>query len=99
VAIFAAASEAFSKANINCSVTESLKRFADVTAAAKEAQVLVRGYVSCAAGCPYQVPAPRPAELRLDCWTFGFKFGGFYETCALIPIVYGRSANNVWALI
>lgn len=54
VAIFAAASEAFSKKNINCSIDESLKKFEEVTKAAQGAGVKVRGYVSCAVGCPFQ---------------------------------------------
>ncbi|XP_062325809.1 hydroxymethylglutaryl-CoA lyase, mitochondrial isoform X1 [Osmerus eperlanus] len=54
VAIFGAASELFSKKNINCSVEESLQRFEEVTKAAKEAGVPVRGYVSCVLGCPYE---------------------------------------------
>ncbi|XP_058471493.1 hydroxymethylglutaryl-CoA lyase, mitochondrial [Solea solea] len=54
VAIFGAASELFSKKNINCSVDESLQRFAEVMKAAKEAGVPVRGYVSCVLGCPYE---------------------------------------------
>lgn len=54
VAIFAAASEAFSQKNINCSITESIDRFSPVIAAAKNDQILVRGYVSCVAGCPYE---------------------------------------------
>lgn len=54
VAIFAAASEAFSQKNINCSIAESLERFAPVLAAAKADGIKVRGYVSCVAGCPYQ---------------------------------------------
>jgi len=54
VAIFAAASEAFSQKNINCSIAESLERFTPVMAAAKAAHVKVRGYVSCVVGCPYQ---------------------------------------------
>lgn len=54
VAIFAAASEAFSQKNINCSIAESLERFLPVMAAAKAAHVKVRGYVSCVVGCPYQ---------------------------------------------
>uniref|UniRef100_A0A3P9I2S1 hydroxymethylglutaryl-CoA lyase n=1 Tax=Oryzias latipes TaxID=8090 RepID=A0A3P9I2S1_ORYLA len=54
VAIFGAASELFSKKNINCSVDESLQRFDEVMRAAKEAAVPVRGYVSCVAGCPYE---------------------------------------------
>ncbi|XP_075883659.1 hydroxymethylglutaryl-CoA lyase, mitochondrial [Nelusetta ayraudi] len=54
VAIFGAASELFSKKNINCSVDESLQRFDDVVKAAKAAGVPVRGYVSCVLGCPYE---------------------------------------------
>ena len=54
VAIFGAASEAFSKKNINCSIAESLDRFKPVAQAAKAANVKVRGYVSCVLGCPYE---------------------------------------------
>ncbi len=54
VAIFAAASEAFSQKNINCSIAESLKRFHDVMSAAGEQNIAVRGYVSCVLGCPYE---------------------------------------------
>ncbi len=54
VAVFGAASEAFSKKNINCTIEESLERFRPVVAAARDADVKVRGYVSCALGCPYQ---------------------------------------------
>jgi hydroxymethylglutaryl-CoA lyase len=54
VAIFGAASEAFSKKNINCSIAESLDRFKPVTEAAKASGVKVRGYVSCVVGCPYE---------------------------------------------
>jgi hydroxymethylglutaryl-CoA lyase len=54
IAVFGAASEAFSQTNINCSIAESLDRFRPVVAAALEANVQVRGYVSCVLGCPYQ---------------------------------------------
>jgi len=54
VAVFGAASEAFSQKNINCSIAESLERFRPVIEAAKQADVKVRGYVSCVLGCPYQ---------------------------------------------
>ncbi len=54
VAIFGAASESFSQKNINCSIEESLDRFIPIMAAAKAANVKVRGYVSCALGCPYE---------------------------------------------
>ena len=59
VAVFASASEAFSRHNINCTIEESLERFAPVLARAREEAIRVRGYVSCVLGCPYQgVVAP-----------------------------------------
>ncbi|AKA81514.1 hydroxymethylglutaryl-CoA lyase [Pseudomonas synxantha] len=54
VAVFAAASEAFSQRNINCSISESLARFAPIMAAARQHGITVRGYVSCVLGCPYE---------------------------------------------
>ena len=54
VAIFGAASESFSQKNINCSIEESLERFAPIMSAAKKANIKVRGYVSCVLGCPYE---------------------------------------------
>ena len=54
VAIFGAASESFSKKNINCSIDESLERFKVVTEAAATQGIPVRGYVSCVIGCPYE---------------------------------------------
>ncbi|MCF5665440.1 hydroxymethylglutaryl-CoA lyase [Pseudomonas marginalis] len=54
VAVFAAASEAFSQRNINCSISESLERFAPIMAAARQHGISVRGYVSCVLGCPYE---------------------------------------------
>lgn len=53
VAIFAAASEAFSQKNINCSINESIRRFEPLISAANAQQIPVRGYISCIAGCPY----------------------------------------------
>lgn len=53
VAVFAAASEAFSRNNINCSIEESFERFTPVLKAAKETGIRVRGYVSCVLGCPF----------------------------------------------
>jgi len=53
VAIFGAASEAFSQKNINCSIEESLQRFESIMQAAKAVNIPVRGYVSCVVGCPY----------------------------------------------
>jgi hydroxymethylglutaryl-CoA lyase len=54
VAIFAVASEAFSRKNINCSIAESLQRFSALMAAARQHNIPVRGYVSCVLGCPYE---------------------------------------------
>ena len=58
VAIFASASEGFSQKNINCSIAESLERFAPVLEAARDADIPVRGYVSCVTDCPYDGPTP-----------------------------------------
>ncbi len=56
VAIFTSASEGFSRANINCSIAESLARLGPVADAARAAGMLVRGYVSCVTDCPYDGP-------------------------------------------
>jgi hydroxymethylglutaryl-CoA lyase len=53
IAVFASASEGFSRANINCSVAESILRFKPVVARAKADGIKVRGYISCVLGCPY----------------------------------------------
>ncbi|MGH6914990.1 MAG: hydroxymethylglutaryl-CoA lyase [Geminicoccales bacterium] len=62
VAVFAAASESFSRHNINASIEESFERFAPVAAAARAHGVPVRGYVSCVLGCPYEGRV-EPAEV------------------------------------
>jgi hydroxymethylglutaryl-CoA lyase len=54
IVVFAAASEAFSQKNINCSIEESIQRFAPVVEAARAAGIYVRGAMSCAVGCPYE---------------------------------------------
>jgi isopropylmalate/homocitrate/citramalate synthase len=59
VAIFGAASETFSRKNINCSIDESFERFAPVAERALAAGLRVRGYVSCVLGCPYEGHVPR----------------------------------------
>ena len=65
VVVFGAASEAFSQKNINCSIAESIERFAPVVKAARDAGIAVRGAMSCTVGCPYEgdVPAERVAYL------------------------------------
>ena len=65
VAVFGAASEAFSKKNINCSIAESLARFQPIIELALKEKVKVRGYVSCVLGCPYEgdIAPARVAEV------------------------------------
>ncbi|XP_075354211.1 3-hydroxymethyl-3-methylglutaryl-CoA lyase, cytoplasmic isoform X2 [Mycteria americana] len=54
VSVFGAASESFSKMNINCSIEESIEKFEEVAKSARSMNIPVRGYVSCALGCPYE---------------------------------------------
>ncbi len=75
VAIFGAASEAFSRKNINCSISESLERFKPLVEEAERSKIKVRGYISCVLGCPYEgeVKPQRVAEvahalLELGCY-------------------------------
>ncbi|MBH3422942.1 hydroxymethylglutaryl-CoA lyase [Pseudomonas gessardii] len=73
VAVFAAASEAFSQRNINCSISESLERFAPIMAAAQQQGIRVRGYVSCVLGCPYegQVAPAQVAAVARELYAMG----------------------------
>lgn len=73
VAIFGAASEAFSKKNINCSIAESMERFRPVAAAAKDAGIKVRGYISCVIACPYEgdVSPEKVAETAAALYAMG----------------------------
>ncbi|MDX9707430.1 MAG: hydroxymethylglutaryl-CoA lyase, partial [Azospira sp.] len=73
VAVFGAASEAFSQKNINCSVAESIKRFEPVVCAALALDMKVRGYVSCVVGCPYEgaVAPQKVAEVALRLFEMG----------------------------
>jgi hydroxymethylglutaryl-CoA lyase len=101
VAIFGAASESFSRRNINCSIAESLERFRPIADAAKTADVKVRGYVSCVLGCPYEgeIAPGRVAEVagalyELGCYevslgdTIGTGTPG--KTKAMIEACSGR---------
>lgn len=63
VSLFAAATEAFSKANTNCSIAESLERAKPIVNLAKEKNIRVRGYVSVALGCPYEGPDVDPHKV------------------------------------
>ncbi|MFY8156672.1 MAG: hydroxymethylglutaryl-CoA lyase [Rhabdaerophilum sp.] len=76
VAIFASASEGFSRKNINCSIAESLQRFEPVVAAAKADGMPVRGYISCVVECPYDGPTPPGKAAEVASALFGM---GCYE--------------------
>ena len=65
IAVFGAATESFSRRNINCSIAESLARFEPVTAAAKAHGIRVRGYISCVSGCPYEGEVAPAAVARV----------------------------------
>jgi isopropylmalate/homocitrate/citramalate synthase len=75
IAVFGAASETFSRKNINCSIAQSLERFAPVVKAARARKMRVRGYISCAVGCPYEgevkpqaVAAVAEKLYKMDCY-------------------------------
>jgi hydroxymethylglutaryl-CoA lyase len=65
IAVFGAASETFSRRNINCSIDESLERFRPVVAEARSRAVHVRGYISCVVDCPYEGPIAPAAVARV----------------------------------
>jgi hydroxymethylglutaryl-CoA lyase len=73
IAVFASASEGFSRANINCSVAESIERFTPVVQRAKADGIKVRGYVSCVLGCPYdgEVNPSAVASVSRKLWDLG----------------------------
>ncbi|KAM3740494.1 hypothetical protein ACB098_08G102700 [Castanea mollissima] len=73
VAVFASASESFSKSNINCSIEESLVRYRAVTRAAKVLSIPVRGYVSCVVGCPVEgaIPPSKVAYVAKELYDMG----------------------------
>jgi hydroxymethylglutaryl-CoA lyase len=73
VSVFAAASEGFSRANINCSIAESIERFRPIIARAKADGVRVRGYVSCVLGCPYdgEVKPQAVVDVAKALWDLG----------------------------
>jgi hydroxymethylglutaryl-CoA lyase len=95
VAIFGAASESFSRKNINCSIAESLERFRPVAEAALARGIRVRGYVSCVLGCPYEgaVPAAKVAEVSKALLDLGC-----YEISLGDTIGVG-TAGKAWDLI
>ncbi len=76
VAVFVSASEGFSRANINCSISESLARYRPVLAAAKVVKMKVRGYVSCVTDCPHDGPVASDQVARVAAALFAM---GCYE--------------------
>jgi hydroxymethylglutaryl-CoA lyase len=73
IAVFTAASETFTQKNIHCSIAESLARFNEVIATAQQSQMRIRGYVSCALGCPYEgeIQPQKVAEVAEKLWKMG----------------------------
>jgi hydroxymethylglutaryl-CoA lyase len=102
IAVFASASEGFSRHNINCSIAESLERFAPVMAAAREISLPVRGYVSCVTDCPYDGPTPpsdvaRVAEALAAMGCYEISLGDTIG--AGTPDTIGRMLDAVAAVI
>lgn len=102
IAIFAAASESFSRRNINCSIAESLERFAPVAAAARGDGVKVRGYVSCVIDCPYEgAVAPEAAAdvaarlLALGCYEISMGDTIGTGTAARVEAMLAAAAERV----
>ena len=73
IAVFASASEGFSRANINCSVAESIERFKPVVIRAKADGIKVRGYISCVLGCPFdgEVKPQAVVDVAKGLWELG----------------------------
>src|SRR5579871_1189654 len=73
IAVFASASEGFSRANINCSIAESIERFKPVVARARADGVKVRGYISCVLGCPFEgeVAPQAVTDVASKLWELG----------------------------
>src|ERR1700731_2407786 len=73
ISVFAAASEGFSRANINCSIAESIERFKPVVVRARADGIRVRGYISCVLGCPFdgEVKPQAVVEVAQKLWELG----------------------------
>jgi hydroxymethylglutaryl-CoA lyase len=82
IVVFGAASEAFSQRNINCSIAESIERFAPVVASARAAGIYVRGAMSCTVGCPYEgdIAPERVAYLASLMKSIGVQHVGVADT-------------------
>lgn len=82
IVVFGAASEAFSQRNVNCSIAESIERFAPVVESARRAGVAARGIISCSVGCPYEgtVPASRVGDVARRMREIGVERLGIADT-------------------
>jgi hydroxymethylglutaryl-CoA lyase len=108
VAVFVAASETFSRKNINCGIAESLERAQPVFAAAAASNIRVRGYISCVLGCPYEgeIAPAKVAEVAAALHAMGayevslgdtIGVGTAGKTQALVAAVAGRVPSNALA--
>lgn len=95
IAIFAAASESFSRRNINCSIAESLERFAPVAEAARRHGIRMRGYISCVVDCPYEGPIAPQAVAQVAARLLAL---GCYEV-SLGDTVGTGTAGRIQAMI
>ncbi|MSQ72306.1 MAG: hydroxymethylglutaryl-CoA lyase [Betaproteobacteria bacterium] len=95
IAVFGAATESFSRKNINCSIAESLARFASVAAAARAKGLRVRGYVSCVLGCPYEGEVKHEAVAAVARQLIAM---GCYEV-SLGDTIGTGTAGKMWTLI
>ncbi len=102
VAVFAAASEAFSEKNINCSIEASLQRFAPLMEAANQQHIPVRGYLSCVLGCPYEgaVEPGQVADVAAKLIELGCYEVSLGDTIGIgTPATVGRMLETVEARI
>ncbi len=96
IVVFGAASEAFSQKNINCSIAESIERFAPVVEAAKAAGIFVRGAMSCTVGCPYEgeIAPERVAYLAALMKGIGVQHVGVADTIGVgTPLKVARAVE------
>ena len=92
IVVFGAASETFSQRNINCSIAQSIERFAPVVAAARAAGMPVRGAMSCVVGCPYEGEVQRAMAAALQHFGLDEVSGHFHDT-------YGQALANTLACL
>lgn len=96
IVVFGAASEAFSQKNINCSIAESIERFAPVVEAARSAGIYVRGAMSCTVGCPYEgdIAPERVAYLAGLMRGIGVQHVGVADTIGVgTPLTIARAVE------